>query len=46
MPLTLIKHIRDRKHRKFALTQENWTDLDNLLSQLGRPLKEAYSDGL
>ncbi|KAL8766896.1 MAG: hypothetical protein Q9209_006444 [Squamulea sp. 1 TL-2023] len=37
-------HTLDRKHRKFALTQENWKDLDKLLAQLGRPIKEAFSD--
>ncbi|KAI4276566.1 MAG: hypothetical protein LQ337_002396 [Flavoplaca oasis] len=37
-------HILDRKHRKFALTQENWKDLDQLLAQLGRPIKEDFSD--
>ncbi|KAL8762923.1 MAG: hypothetical protein Q9184_001145 [Pyrenodesmia sp. 2 TL-2023] len=37
-------HILDRKHRKFALTQENWKDLDKLLAVLGRPIKEAFSD--
>lgn len=33
-----------RKHRKFALTQEHWKDLDRLLSHLGRRLKEEDSD--
>lgn len=42
--LILIKHILDRKHRKFAVNQENWKDLDKLLSQLGRPIKEGFSD--
>ncbi|KAL8723263.1 MAG: hypothetical protein Q9225_000385 [Loekoesia sp. 1 TL-2023] len=37
-------HILDRKHRKFALTQDNWKDLDKLLAVLGRPLKEGFSD--
>ncbi|KAL9604696.1 MAG: hypothetical protein Q9219_000416 [cf. Caloplaca sp. 3 TL-2023] len=37
-------HVVDRKHRKFALSQENWKDLDKLLAALGRPLKEAFSD--
>ncbi|KAL8947187.1 MAG: hypothetical protein Q9222_006503 [Ikaeria aurantiellina] len=37
-------HILDRKHRKFALSQENWKDLDKLLGQLGRPIKEAFED--
>ena len=42
--LSLLQHILDRKHRKFALTQENWKDLDKLLAVLGRPLKQAFSD--
>ncbi|KAL8810840.1 MAG: hypothetical protein Q9200_002264 [Gallowayella weberi] len=37
-------HILDRKHRKFALSEENWKDLDKLLSQLGRPIKATFSD--
>ncbi|KAL8662130.1 MAG: hypothetical protein Q9168_008302 [Polycauliona sp. 1 TL-2023] len=37
-------HVLDRKHRKFALTLENWKDLDKLLSKLGRPIKQAFSD--
>ncbi|KAF2091954.1 hypothetical protein K490DRAFT_31893 [Saccharata proteae CBS 121410] len=35
-------HIASRKHRKFALTRENWADLDALLADLVRP--EAESD--
>ncbi|KAI4143117.1 MAG: hypothetical protein L6R39_004692 [Caloplaca ligustica] len=38
------EHILDRKHRKFALTQDNWKELDRLLAVLGRPLKEGFSD--
>ncbi|EKG11861.1 BRCT domain-containing protein [Macrophomina phaseolina MS6] len=30
-------HIVGRKHRKFATTPDNWTELDNLLSELTRP---------
>ncbi|KAL8913223.1 MAG: hypothetical protein Q9171_001937 [Xanthocarpia ochracea] len=37
-------HVLDRKHRKFASTQENWKDLDRLLRKLGRPIKDAFSD--
>ncbi|KAL8736388.1 MAG: hypothetical protein Q9181_002421 [Wetmoreana brouardii] len=37
-------HILDRKHRKFAVNHENWKDLDKLLSLLGRPIKEGFSD--
>ncbi|GAB7338133.1 hypothetical protein MBLNU457_4488t2 [Dothideomycetes sp. NU457] len=34
------EHILSRKHRKFALANENWTQLDALLGQLARPLKD------
>ncbi|KAF2716691.1 hypothetical protein K431DRAFT_323662 [Polychaeton citri CBS 116435] len=34
------QHIQSRKHRKFALTDSNWKELDALLSQLKRPHKE------
>jgi regulatory subunit for Cdc7p protein kinase len=34
-----------RKHRKFAEKVENWKDLDALLNQLARPLREAVEDG-
>ncbi|KAK3679593.1 Cdc7p-Dbf4p kinase complex regulatory subunit [Vermiconidia calcicola] len=34
-------HCNSRKHRKFALTQENWSELDALLVQLKRPHKVA-----
>ena len=40
-----FQHIVGRKHRKFALTPENWKELDQLLSHLGRRLKEQDSDG-
>lgn len=30
------EHIESRKHRKFALTNENWLELDQLLVQLDR----------
>ena len=39
------QHVISSQHRKFALTDANWTDLDKLLSQLGRRLKEPDSDG-
>ncbi|KYG40618.1 hypothetical protein M433DRAFT_8628 [Acidomyces richmondensis BFW] len=35
------EHIQSRKHRKFALNQENWKELDGLLAQLKRPHKDA-----
>lgn len=38
------EHILSRKHRKFAENDENWSDLDKLLSQLERHPK--YSDEL
>lgn len=31
-----------RKHRKFATTLSNWTDLDALLAKLERPMKGEY----
>lgn len=40
-----IQHIVSHQHRKFALTDSNWTDLDKLLAHLGRRLKEPDSDG-
>ena len=39
------QHIVSHQHRKFALTDSNWTDLDKLLAHLGRRLKEPDSDG-
>ncbi|KAK4506907.1 hypothetical protein PRZ48_000640 [Zasmidium cellare] len=33
------EHIASRKHRKFATTQENWKELDELLLELKRPHK-------
>ena len=39
------QHIVSHQHRKFALSDANWTDLDRLLSHLGRHLKEPDSDG-
>lgn len=32
--LTSVQHILSRKHRKFATTHSNWTELDALLAQL------------
>jgi regulatory subunit for Cdc7p protein kinase len=34
--LTFIQHIMSRKHRKFAVTTDNWYELDQLLTQLVR----------
>lgn len=39
------QHINSNQHRKFAITDANWTDLDKLLAHLGRRLKEPNSDG-
>ncbi len=39
------QHVVSHQHRKFALTDSNWTDLDKLLAHLGRRLKEPDSDG-
>lgn len=41
-----FQHILDRKHRNFALNQDNWKDLDKLLAVLGRPLKDGFSDSI
>ncbi|KIN01243.1 hypothetical protein OIDMADRAFT_122891 [Oidiodendron maius Zn] len=35
------EHIQSRKHRKFAEKLDNWQELDALLNQLARPLREA-----
>lgn len=34
--LTTLQHTVSRKHRKFAMTTENWLELDQLLAQLDR----------
>ncbi|KAL4908723.1 hypothetical protein BDW74DRAFT_72585 [Aspergillus multicolor] len=36
------EHVMTRKHRKFAANSSNWAELDSLLFQLERPLKEEY----
>ncbi|KAL4804373.1 Dfp1/Him1, central region-domain-containing protein [Aspergillus unguis] len=36
------EHVMTRKHRKFAMNNTNWAELDSLLFQLDRPLKEEY----
>ncbi|PTU24011.1 hypothetical protein P175DRAFT_0430427 [Aspergillus ochraceoroseus IBT 24754] len=36
------EHIMTRKHRKYATNSANWSELDSLLFQLQRPLKEEY----
>ncbi|KAL4978783.1 Dfp1/Him1, central region-domain-containing protein [Aspergillus desertorum] len=36
------EHIMTRKHRKFAANNANWAELDSLLFQLERPLKDEY----
>jgi len=35
------EHILSRKHRRFAEKADNWKDLDALLNQLARPLREV-----
>jgi regulatory subunit for Cdc7p protein kinase len=40
--VNLQQHIMTRKHRKFATTMSNWVELDALLYQLQRPLKEEF----
>ncbi|PWY76957.1 hypothetical protein BO70DRAFT_363516 [Aspergillus heteromorphus CBS 117.55] len=35
------EHVMTRKHRRFALNRANWAELDSLLCQLNRPLKDA-----
>ncbi|PBP23244.1 G1/S regulator [Diplocarpon rosae] len=36
------EHVLSRKHRKFAEKLENWQELDSLLGQLIRPLREGH----
>ncbi|KAF9890186.1 hypothetical protein FE257_006098 [Aspergillus nanangensis] len=36
------EHVLTRKHRKFAMNQTNWAELDSLLFQIQRPLKDEY----
>jgi regulatory subunit for Cdc7p protein kinase len=36
----MMQHVLSRTHRKFALDDANWKELDDLLSVLGRPLKD------
>lgn len=37
------QHTQTRKHRKFAMSASNWAELDALLAQLERPLKDEYT---
>ncbi|KAE8151372.1 DBF zinc finger domain protein [Aspergillus avenaceus] len=37
------EHVMTRKHRKFATNGGNWAELDSLLKQLKRPLKDEYN---
>ncbi|KAE8356425.1 Dfp1/Him1, central region-domain-containing protein [Aspergillus coremiiformis] len=37
------EHIMTRKHRRFAANGANWAELDALLLQLQRPLKDKYA---
>ncbi|KAG2414332.1 hypothetical protein HFD88_003523 [Aspergillus terreus] len=36
------EHVMTRKHRKFATNNVNWAELDSLLFQIQRPLKDEY----
>jgi hypothetical protein len=38
--LTILQHVISKQHRKFATTADNWAQLDDLLNQLVRPLKD------
>ncbi|KAI9835626.1 MAG: hypothetical protein M1837_003699 [Sclerophora amabilis] len=40
------EHVISRKHRKFAVTDAHWDELDSLLAQLVRPLREEYTPDL
>ena len=42
----LWQHIVGRKHRKFALNRDHWKELDSLLAQLGRPLRDDVTEEL
>ncbi|KAG0132703.1 Dfp1/Him1, central region-domain-containing protein [Tuber indicum] len=39
------EHTFSRRHRKFAANDDNWADLDDLLSELKRPLKASARRG-
>jgi regulatory subunit for Cdc7p protein kinase len=34
------QHVISRQHRKFAMDDGDWKELDDLLTQLGRPMKD------
>ncbi|KAL4896175.1 Dfp1/Him1, central region-domain-containing protein [Aspergillus ambiguus] len=36
------EHVLTRKHRKFATNNSNWAELDALLFQIQRPVKDEY----
>lgn len=36
LQLTYVQHVISRKHRRFAVTTDNWMELDQLLAQLTR----------
>lgn len=38
------EHVLSRKHRKFAEKVENWKELDALLNQLARPLRDSQDE--
>lgn len=35
------QHVVSKSHRKFATTDDNWRELDQLLDQLVRPRKDV-----
>ncbi|RPA96844.1 hypothetical protein L873DRAFT_1693353 [Choiromyces venosus 120613-1] len=39
------EHTFSRRHRKFAANDDNWADLDDLLSELKRPFKSSVRRG-
>ncbi|PUU84133.1 Dfp1/Him1, central region-domain-containing protein [Tuber borchii] len=39
------EHTFSRRHRKFATNDDNWAELDDLLSELKRPLKSSARRG-
>ena len=36
------QHVVARKHRKFAMNNSNWTELDSLLSRIDRPMRVDF----
>lgn len=40
----MLQHIVSRKHRRFAENNDNWAELDALLTDLRRMPKDYYMD--